>query len=156
MPNARIHHNTAKIVSIPLFILSSTILPLEFAILGVLTFLWADTYFSPDLDIESYARNNWRYLYFLWIPYYKIIPHRSILSHSGPFSTTIRYVYFLIITAPLLIPIGYAIRSCEVLYDWRIYAILWLYSMFADTLHVLLDVIFSIRVRNIKKWLRSI
>ena len=49
------------------------------------------TYFlSPDLDLNSRIYRRWGLLRWIWIPYQRVIHHRSWLSHSGPISATLR------------------------------------------------------------------
>src|SRR5438445_8337661 len=38
--------------------------------------------FSPDLDLHSSPYRRWRKLRWLWLPYQKLVPHRSWASHS--------------------------------------------------------------------------
>jgi uncharacterized metal-binding protein len=99
-------------------------------------------FFSPDLDISSKMRYRWSVLYFLWIPYEKIIPHRSWVSHSGPISATLRICYLLFI---VLIPWYFV--SYDTLYlfmGWvhnNAALLFWIYIglILADTIHVIAD-----------------
>lgn len=50
---------------------------------------------SPDLDLTeagSHIDNRWGPLRFIWIPYGRMIEHRSLLSHSGV-SAVLRLAY---------------------------------------------------------------
>jgi uncharacterized metal-binding protein len=48
---------------------------------------------SPDLDIKSRPFLRWSVLGFIWIPYQKIIPHRSPLSHAPVLGSLLRLAY---------------------------------------------------------------
>ncbi len=56
--------------------------------------------FSPDLDVDhrTYAERmpviGWVW-FLLWIPYAKVIAHRSFHSHGPLWSTALRQLYFL-------------------------------------------------------------
>jgi uncharacterized metal-binding protein len=47
------------------------------------SFLFGGLMFGPDLDIHSNQSLRWGWLRWMWQPYRRAIPHRSILSH-GP------------------------------------------------------------------------
>lgn len=57
--------------------------------------------FSPDLDLHSRPYRRWGPLRFIWIPYQKMIPHRSWVSHSLLFGPLIRVVYFVLMSTLL-------------------------------------------------------
>ncbi len=50
--------------------------------------------FSDDLDTHSIEYRRWRMLRFLWLPYQKLIPHRSWLSHGLIIGPALRIAYF--------------------------------------------------------------
>jgi uncharacterized metal-binding protein len=56
--------------------------------------LFSGLMLSPDLDLDSSIYQRWGPLKFLWWPYQKLVPHRSILSHSL-LGALLRVVYFL-------------------------------------------------------------
>ncbi len=56
--------------------------------------LFSGLMLSPDLDLNSSIYHRWGPLKFLWLPYQKLVPHRSILSHSM-LGALLRVVYFL-------------------------------------------------------------
>ena len=49
---------------------------------------------SPDLDLDSSIYQRWGPLRFLWWPYQKILPHRSVFSHSFVVGPLLRLLYF--------------------------------------------------------------
>lgn len=50
--------------------------------------------FSDDLDIDSIEYKRWGLLRFLWLPYQKLVPHRSWLSHGLLIGPLLRILYF--------------------------------------------------------------
>jgi uncharacterized metal-binding protein len=56
--------------------------------------VWGTLMLSPDLDLDSAIDNRWGPLRFVWIPYTKALPHRSVFSHSGV-SVFLRLGYLL-------------------------------------------------------------
>jgi uncharacterized metal-binding protein len=51
---------------------------------------------SPDLDITSAINNRWGIFKIYWLPYKNMVAHRSIYSHSGFFSATLRLLYLFL------------------------------------------------------------
>jgi uncharacterized metal-binding protein len=102
-------------------------------------------YLSPDLDIDSMIYNRWGIFKYYWYPYKQIIAHRSIWSHSGPLSASIRLLYMFCI--PLLLLMIYLPRTTlsggEVVYMIEPYlssiVIIWAGVSIADTAHVVAD-----------------
>lgn len=64
---------------------------------------------SPDLDLDSAIDDRWGPLRFLWIPYMRLIPHRSPLSHSG-ISGILRLTYLYVMLVLLLLLLQYGAR----------------------------------------------
>ncbi len=56
---------------------------------------------SPDLDIKSRPFLRWGILKIIWIPYQRLIPHRSPLSHTPVLGSLIRLVYLAAWLCPL-------------------------------------------------------
>lgn len=50
--------------------------------------------FSPDLDLRSVSYRRWRKMRWIWIPYQRMVPHRSWISHSLLFGPVLRVIYF--------------------------------------------------------------
>lgn len=100
---------------------------------------------SPDLDVDGgfigmyHLRRTWfvgpaisGLWRLFWLPYSKIVPHRSHISHSIFFGTVARVAYLLI---PLLIlnMMGVPMKLPEWFGWWFVGLCL------ADTLHIALD-----------------
>ncbi len=64
-------------------------------------FLFSGLMFGPDLDIYSIQFKRWGKLRFIWVPYQKVLRHRSLLSHGLIIGTIVRVVYLSIILLPL-------------------------------------------------------
>src|SRR5437868_1890322 len=58
------------------------------------TYLASGLLFSPDLDLHSAPYRRWRKLRWVWIPYQRLVPHRSWVSHSLLLGPVIRVLYF--------------------------------------------------------------
>lgn len=58
------------------------------------TILFSGLMLSPDLDLDSSIYQRWGPLRFLWWPYQKIMPHRSVFSHSLVVGPLLRLLYF--------------------------------------------------------------
>jgi len=66
------------------------------------SFLVSGLLFSDDLDIHSIEYVRWKWLRFLWLPYQKLIPHRSWLSHGLIVGPALRILYFAAVFTALL------------------------------------------------------
>lgn len=56
-------------------------------------FLFSGLMFGPDLDIYSIQYKRWGWLRVIWLPYRKVLHHRSWLSHGPIIGTILRLVY---------------------------------------------------------------
>lgn len=56
-------------------------------------FLFSGLMFGPDLDIYSVQYKRWGWLRVIWLPYQKLLHHRSWLSHGPIIGTVLRLVY---------------------------------------------------------------
>ena len=95
MTSGKEHDKSTKIWSIPFALLIGLLVDLQSGVISWAAFLTGGLWLSPDLDTNSLALKRWGILKYLWWPYQKIIPHRSIFSH-GPFiGTALRVSYLL-------------------------------------------------------------
>jgi len=62
-------------------------------------FLFSGLMFGPDLDIRSIQFQRWGLLRGIWLPYRKLLRHRSLFSHGPIIGTCIRVVYLLVFMA---------------------------------------------------------
>ncbi|MDL5050494.1 metal-binding protein [Oscillatoria amoena NRMC-F 0135] len=56
-------------------------------------YLFSGLLLSPDLDLQSRPYKRWGWLRWLWIPYQKMLSHRSVLSHGLVIGTLLRVFY---------------------------------------------------------------
>lgn len=99
----------------------------------------AGTFFlSPDLDLHSRIYRRWGILRWIWIPYQKVIHHRSWVSHSGPISATLRILYLYLWFLPLFLYMNISLPIYNLQFI-HFCVMLWIAVMIADTVHVLAD-----------------
>ncbi len=136
MPNYRTHDRAALIAAPVIFISTYALTDVTSAAITVSTFLVSNYYLSPDLDIDSIMNRRWGILYFMWYPYKKLFHHRSLWTHSGPLSATIRFLYLLLWIIPIILLLQPTIPIAV-----YIYSMLFLYigMILADSLHSVLD-----------------
>ena len=102
MPSATTHDFVTLItaaVAVPVLLDPTWALPDMSAVnMAVLvgSYLVSGLLFSPDLDTRSRPYMRWRWLRFLWIPYQRLVPHRSRISHSVVMGPLIRALYFAV------------------------------------------------------------
>ncbi|MGL5032417.1 MAG: metal-binding protein [Microcystaceae cyanobacterium] len=73
-------------------------------------FLFSGLMFGPDLDIHSVQYKRWGWLRWLWLPYRKMLRHRSLISHGFLVGTFFRLFYVAIcFTAIAFLLIGFTI-----------------------------------------------
>lgn len=56
-------------------------------------FLFSGLMFGPDLDLYSLSFKRWGWLRWIWLPYQKMVRHRSMLSHGLLVGTSLRLLY---------------------------------------------------------------
>ena len=63
---------------------------------GLTAYFFSGFWLSDDLDTHSIAYKRWGALRWLWLPYQKLVPHRSWVSHGIGFGPIFRVAYFLV------------------------------------------------------------
>jgi uncharacterized metal-binding protein len=58
-------------------------------------------FFSPDLDCPSKPYKRWSLARVIWIPYQRLVKHRSPISHSPIIGTAGRIVYLVVVVGLL-------------------------------------------------------
>lgn len=86
---------------------------------------------SPDLDLYSRIYVRWGIFRWIWLPYQKIVSHRSWVSHSGPLSSSIRMLYLWLWLFPFW---SFLMPYLQI---YGLYAMMGI--MVADILHVAAD-----------------
>ena len=96
MPSGK-NHDRLTWLCLPLVVGITTIVTRNSQLVCLLTggFLFSGLMFGPDLDIYSLQYKRWGLLRWLWLPYQKILPHRSLFSHGLFIGTAIRIFYLL-------------------------------------------------------------
>jgi uncharacterized metal-binding protein len=56
-------------------------------------YLFSGLVFGPDLDTRSRHYQRWGLLRWLWLPYQRVLPHRSVFSHGPVLGTCGRVLY---------------------------------------------------------------
>ncbi len=65
-------------------------------------YLGSNYLFSNDLDLHSESYDRWGPLRFIWLPYQRVIHHRSVISHGFVIGPLLRVVYFISVVYILL------------------------------------------------------
>lgn len=89
-------HDRITLGALPLVTLAMLLVSrnASLTLMGAGAFLFSGLMFGPDLDIYSVQFKRWGWLRGLWIPYQKMLRHRSWLSH-GPLVGTILRIFYL-------------------------------------------------------------
>lgn len=98
MPNSRTHDVitllTAAGANAAYFKLAPHPQP-HIAVLFTATYLFAGYACAGDLDLVSTEFRRWGPLRFIWLPYQKMVPHRSWISHGMVLGGVVRICYLL-------------------------------------------------------------
>lgn len=174
MPNARTHDIitiATAAAAMPLLLSSDSpdMGPVNTAVL-VGSYLASGLLFSPDLDLDSTPYRRWSLLRWVWIPYQRLVPHRSWISHSLVLGPILRVLYFAGIMSLLaLIVLGVLnllvpIDPTRLIYSLTANAAEWIalrpwsvgYAVLGFVLggaaHTLADIVYS----GVKRWLRRV
>ncbi|GAB6169921.1 metal-binding protein [Clostridium carnis] len=139
-----------------------------FTVIGALIYIFAGYMFSGDLDIKSREYNRWGKIKYIWLPYQKLISHRSIFSHGILLGPIIRIVYLYIIFL-LISAIMYSlnITKFSTIYlinrtvifineNKKLMFIVWISLFLGSGLHTIVDIFYSyIKKRYIFKKKRN-
>lgn len=98
VPSGKVHDRITIVtaaVSVPAWwAVSNTHDPVPLCIvLGA--YIFSGFWLSDDLDTKSVAYHRWGFLRWLWLPYRKLVPHRSWLSHGIGIGPLLRVIYFM-------------------------------------------------------------
>jgi uncharacterized metal-binding protein len=109
MASGRRHDRTTCWLALPFALLWGPALGVAGVVSAGLGFLLGGLWLSPDLDTRSNATRRWGLLRWLWWPYRKVLPHRSLFSHSPLLGTAVRLAYLaalLLAGSVALSPLG--------------------------------------------------
>ncbi len=101
MASGKIHDRAILFASPVVLVVGCYQSGLELGIIAGASHFLGGYWLSPDLDIKSRPFLRWGILKIIWIPYQRLIPHRSPLSHSPVLGSLIRLVYLATWLCPL-------------------------------------------------------
>ena len=116
-------------------------------------FIVATIFLSPDMDLmSSKPKKRWGWLAYLWYPYSYLSEHRG-LSHIPVLGLTIRIVYIGIFAVIVLFALKWTgvwdfTEKVKLKPAGVIFILIGAYT--ADTLHIILDYIYS-SIKRLKK-----
>ena len=87
------HDKATKIGSLVFGLLIGSLWGRKYGLTGMSAFFIGGFFLSPDLDTTSIPSKRWGLLKSIWLPYKKLIKHRSIFSHGPLIGTSIRLIY---------------------------------------------------------------
>jgi uncharacterized metal-binding protein len=94
MPSGRTHDRITIWLLSPVAVISYILTRNgELTLLVAAGFFFSGLMFGPDLDIYSVQFKRWGILRLLWLPYQKLLHHRSFFSHGFIIGTVIRIIY---------------------------------------------------------------
>lgn len=100
MPSVKTHDQIALLSIIPTFYVGHLIFDdIGLAAILTLSTLVSALVFSPDLDTNSVPYKRWGLLRHIWVPYNKLVSHRSTWSHSFIKAPVFKIVYLAFIAA---------------------------------------------------------
>lgn len=135
------HDTTTILVSLPA-LLGMLYLgkPLEDAVALFLGLLFGGMMLSPDLDIQSRIYERWGIFKYYWLPYQKLIPHRSPLSHSGV-SSLIRLMYLFTPLATALYAFSPEVLASLLITNYTMFFSFVAGVFIADIVHCFFDMV---------------
>lgn len=97
MPSGKTH-NRINFIFLPVFLLGLVITgftSFKYAFIFSIGYVFGTLYLDPDLDIKGKSFKRWGFLNFIWVPYQKLFPHRSIFTHGLFIGDICRIIYLL-------------------------------------------------------------
>lgn len=130
-------HTRTNLVAIGALAIATPFIDIDVPTVFLFGALIGTFWLSPDLDLKSDAYYRWGPLRGFWLPYVKIMPHRSLFSHLPLLSDLIRVIYLGFPLTLVLTVTSYeeAVRSWLDLNG----AACFFGLVFATTLHTTLD-----------------
>lgn len=119
MPSGRTH-DRITLWSLP-FVVGLTLLltrQASVALVVASSFLFSGLMFGPDLDIYSVQFKRWGRLRTIWLPYQRLLRHRSFFSHGPIIGTTLR-IFYLLGLSTLVGMLGVAIAQLIWGFQWN-------------------------------------
>jgi uncharacterized metal-binding protein len=94
VPSGKTHDKITWLTALPIAWVG-WVVSLQLSAAAVLagSFLFAGLMFSGDLDTKSVQYKRWGWFRWIWIPYQKLVPHRSPFSHGPVLGVLTRLLY---------------------------------------------------------------
>ncbi len=126
MPSGKIH-DRVTLWSLPWIVAVSLLVTRNGSLTLIIAggFLFSGLMFGPDLDIHSIQFKRWGILSWLWLPYQKILHHRSLFSHGPVIGTTLRLIYlssFFLLLAIFGVALGQLFWGFH--WNWQEFAVM--------------------------------
>jgi len=99
MAASRDHDRANVMAALPLALVLSVSVGPKHGLSAVVAFLVGGLWLSPDLDTHCRALRRWGPLRWIWWPYRRLIPHRSLWSHGPVLGTLSRLLWLALWTA---------------------------------------------------------
>ncbi len=114
MPSGKVHDWVTLGTAFMAIPLSGMYLPPEtrpLAWLAIASYTFSGIWLSSDLDVRSSAYRRWGPLRYLWLPYQKLVPHRSWISHGWAVGPLLRVAYLLGMMMLLWLALSWGLRQ---------------------------------------------
>ena len=96
MASGREHEKSTQFWCLPFGLIMTIFFDMKTGIISCLSFFLGGHFLSPDLDTKSICLSRWGIFKPIWLPYRKLIAHRSILSHGLIIGSILRILYLVI------------------------------------------------------------
>lgn len=119
------------------FLAATFSLPPLIVPLSAAGFLLGGLYLSPDLDTPSRPFYRWKTLRWYWLPYQKLLPHRSKWSHTPIVGTAGRLLYLF---GPILLALSIAgVPLADAVVPWVEVGAMVAGVVLSEVLHLFMD-----------------
>ena len=95
MAIGRDHDRATLVACMPFGLALTPWLGLEAGLIGAGAFAFGGLWLSPDLDTQSKPLHRWGALRWIWWPYRRLVPHRSLFSHGPLIGMALRLLWLL-------------------------------------------------------------
>ena len=95
MAIGRDHDRATLMACMPFGLALTPWLGLEAGLIGAGAFAFGGLWLSPDLDTQSKPLHRWGALRWIWWPYRRLVPHRSLFSHGPLIGMALRLLWLL-------------------------------------------------------------
>ena len=95
MANGHDHDQATLLAAAPFGLALAPLLGLQAGLVGAGAFAFGGLWLSPDLDTRSKPLHRWGPLRWIWWPYRRFLPHRSVFSHGPLIGMALRLLWLL-------------------------------------------------------------